>query len=111
MSRRLWIAAVAAMAAVVIAIAAFMQVSEPTALRSGDVDRGGEEEAEEQAETTQKRLEALRQARAAGRFGSVRVVRGAAAPGWDGAELMDARTDDWEPAIAADPGSGYVYLI
>ena len=75
-------------------------------------ERGGENEAVEQAETTQERLEALREAKAAGKFGKRKaVVVAAAAPGWAGEQLVDATQDDWEPAIAADPGGPFVYIL
>ena len=109
MTRRPSIAVVVAVAA--LAIATFVRVPDPVATETGGEDRGGEEEAEEQAETTEGRLEALRDARAAGLFGRVQAVRGAAALGWDGEQPMGATTDDWEPAVAADPGSGHVYLV
>jgi hypothetical protein len=41
-------------------------------------------------------------------------VTGAAAPaatGWAGEIPIDTMVDDWEPAIAADPNSSYVYLL
>jgi hypothetical protein len=86
--------------------------------RSGsDHDRGSEqraeglEEAEEQRETTELRLEALREARAEGRFGRrERVVR-VPVRGWAGEQVMNVGTDDWEPAIAADPSAPFVYLL
>ena len=73
---------------------------------------GAAEERLEQELATDLRIEALREARADGIFGGRRqpaVV--AATPGWTGAQLMGAATDDWEPAVAADPGSSYVYLV
>src|SRR5919106_929939 len=109
MARRPWIAVVGAVA--VLTIAALVRPSSPTVRELGGEDRGGGEEAQEKAETTEKRLEALREARAAGGVGRIQAIRGAAAPGWAGEEVMGATTDDWEPAVAADPGSGYVYLI
>jgi hypothetical protein len=72
---------------------------------------GGQSERLEQGLTTDLRLDALSDARAAGRFGSVQAVQGAAAPGWTGEEQMNARTDDWEPAVAADPHASFVYLL
>jgi hypothetical protein len=72
---------------------------------------GGPSERLEQGLTTDLRLDALRDARAAGRFGRVQAIQGAAAPGWTGEQLMNARTDDWEPAIAADPDAPFVYLL
>ena len=35
----------------------------------------------------------------------------AAAPGWAGEQLMNVTTDDWEPAIAADPNAPFVYML
>ena len=74
--------------------------------------RGGSAEAAEQTEETQERLEALAEARAEGTAG----VRTAAlsldpAPGWAGEYVLNAKADDWEPAIAADPSSPYVYVV
>lgn len=74
-------------------------------------DRGGENEALEQAETTERRLEALAEAKAQGRFGERRRIQRAPAPGWRGAGPLDLTQDDWEPAIAADPNAPYVYLL
>jgi hypothetical protein len=70
------------------------------------------EEAQEQAEGTQQRHEAFEKAKAAGKTGQQRpqgVL--AAAVGWAGEVPMDTQWDDWEPAIAADPTSGFVYLL
>jgi hypothetical protein len=69
------------------------------------------EEAEEQKESTEERLEALREAVAAGEFGDRERIQGAPAPGWTGEQLMNRGTDDWEPATAADPNAPYVYLV
>jgi hypothetical protein len=71
---------------------------------------GGNHEAQEQAESTQERLDALRAARAAGRFGA-QAVTGTPAVGWAGEQLFNAGTDDWEPAIAADPKAPWVYVL
>ena len=72
---------------------------------------GGQTERLEQGITTDLRLDALRDARAAGTFGRVEAVSGVSAPGWTGEQLMNAKTDDWEPAVAADPHSSFVYLL
>jgi len=32
-------------------------------------------------------------------------------PGWGGERVWDRRADDWEPALAADPGGPYVYQL
>ena len=34
-----------------------------------------------------------------------------AAVGWSGESLLSSSADDWEPAIAADPGGAYAYLL
>ena len=78
--------------------------------RTGE-DRGGAEELQEQQESTQERLEALREARADGRFGKRENIVAAAAAGWAGEQLMNVSTDDWEPAIAADPNAPFVYML
>jgi hypothetical protein len=73
------------------------------------VGRGGAAEQLEQRETTDARLDALDRAVDRGRFGTDEVVVAAAATGWRGAQAMDLSFDDWEPAIAADPGAPFVY--
>jgi len=74
-------------------------------------ERGGENEAAEQEESTEKRLEALAKAKAEGRFGKRLAIVAAAAPGWAGEQVVDATQDDWEPAIAADPNAPFVYVL
>jgi hypothetical protein len=96
-----------AMVAAAIALAA----AAPAGPRGHGRAPGAQAERLEQSITTDLRLDALRDARAAGRFGRMQAVQGAAAPGWTGERLMDSKADDWEPAVAADPGSGYVYLL
>src|SRR5919106_927469 len=32
-------------------------------------------------------------------------------PGWAGEQVVNPGTDDWEPAIAADPNAPYVYIL
>lgn len=56
-------------------------------------------------------LEAIAEARAAGTLGRTDRVEYAAVPGWAGETLAHPRADDWEPAIAADPRSPYVYAL
>ena len=73
--------------------------------------RGAEEEFQEQRETVEQRLEALREARQEGRFGRAQRITGTPAPGWVGEQVVDHRTDDWEPAIATDPNAPYVYIL
>jgi hypothetical protein len=109
MKRRLTITLI--LAATALAIATFVRTPSPTVQERSGEDRGGAEEAQEQAETTQERLEALREARAAGVFGRrERIVR-RPATGWAGEQVMNVGTDDWEPAIAADPNAPFVYMI
>jgi hypothetical protein len=119
MSRRLFVPLVVAVA--VIAIAAFVRGPSPSVgeqpgrdradeEQTGE-DRGGAEELQEQQESTQERLEALREARAAGRFGRRERILAAPAAGWAGEQLMNVSTDDWEPAIAADPNAPFVYML
>ena len=72
--------------------------------------RSGDTEALEQSISTEGRLDALRIAREDGLFAST-AVTGQAAPGWLGAVPMKLGTDDWEPAIAADPNAPYVYWL
>ena len=91
-------------------------VSPPTTINAGtdaldEQARGASEEAEEQAEETEQRLEALEAALDAGTFGELSGVRRDAATGWLGERPLDRSTDDWEPAIAADPKTPYVYAL
>jgi hypothetical protein len=73
--------------------------------------RGANEELQEQRELTERRLVALEAAREAGTLGVIERIRRQPALGWAGERIMNAKGDDWEPAIAADPNSGYVYLL
>ncbi|MCI0634637.1 MAG: glycoside hydrolase [Actinobacteria bacterium] len=75
------------------------------------VDEGLLEELEEQSERTEERLEALEAATSAGTLGLIERVRRQPAPGWDGERIVNATGDDWEPAIAADPNTPYVYIL
>jgi hypothetical protein len=79
--------------------------------RAGEQRAEAVEEAEEQRETTEQRLEALRDARAAGRFGGRERVTHLATTTWAGEQVLDPRKDDWEPALAADPNAPFVYLL
>jgi hypothetical protein len=119
MTRRLFVSLVVVVT--IVAVALFVRTpSSPVGERGrGDragegptgEDRGGAEELQEQQESTQERLEALREARAAGLFGKRERVVLAAAPGWAGEQLMNVSTDDWEPAVAADPNAPFVYIL
>jgi hypothetical protein len=77
----------------------------------GEEARGGAEELQEQQEATEQRLEALREARAAGDFGQRLRIAYLASSTWLGERVVDPKVDDWEPAVAADPGSSFVYLL
>lgn len=111
MQSRIMSGAITVMALVV--LAAFISLAAKTPTSNGGLGRapGGVEERLEQRLTTDTRLDALREARADGTFGRVQAITGAAAPGWTGEQLMNAKTDDWEPAVAADPHSSFVYLL
>ena len=75
------------------------------------------EEKEEQAEGVEHRVEAWQAAKRTGKAGQSKptaYLTGPAAPaatGWAGEIPIDTTVDDWEPAIAADPNSSYVYLL
>jgi hypothetical protein len=76
-----------------------------------EVVRGGSSEVEEEQHETAERIEALNQAIADGRFGQAVSATTAPAAGWVGSQVLDSATDDWEPAVAADPNDPYVYMI
>jgi hypothetical protein len=80
-----------------------------------ELDTDGEEragsEAEEEQQETAERLAALAEARADGTFGAPFVATASPTAGWSGARLLNPATDDWEPAVAADPNAPYVYLL
>jgi BNR repeat-like domain len=114
MSRRLLIPLVVAVTILAIAVyarTAGPAVDERAGQERGGEDRGGAEELQEQQESTQERLEALHEARVAGLFGRRKRIVRAPAAGWAGEHLMNVTTDDWEPAIAADPNSPFVYML
>jgi hypothetical protein len=83
------------------------------AARGGDGpgEKDANKEAEEQRETTEKRIEAFEQARREGKSGQRRPAGAPAARGWVGEFPFDTQWDDWEPAIAADPNAPYVYAL
>jgi hypothetical protein len=74
-------------------------------------ERGGSSEVEEEAQETEERIEALNEAASEGRFGQAVAATTEPAPGWVGSQVLDPATDDWEPAVAADPNDPYVYVI
>ena len=73
--------------------------------------RSGSTEAQEQDQLTTERLDALAAAEARGRFGAKAAPTVRPATGWVGSQLLNAQTDDWEPAVATDPHAPYVYLL
>jgi hypothetical protein len=73
--------------------------------------RAGAEEVQEEQEVTAERLDALAQAKAAGRFGGAVTATTNPASGWVGSQIMNPETDDWEPAVATDPSAPYLYLL
>ena len=85
--------------------------AEPEEELVGEEGRGGSEEAEEEAEVTEQRLEALAQAEANGAFGQKIAATAAPASGWVGSRVLSSTSDDWEPAVATDPKAPYVYLL
>jgi hypothetical protein len=78
---------------------------------SEEEGKGGEAEAEEEARETQERIEAWKAAKAAGNLRVTQTAAAAPTAGWAGETVMSATADDWEPAIAADPNSPFVYLM
>jgi hypothetical protein len=91
--------------------------SSPSAAENGQAETGeaegraGNDEAVEEAELTEKRLEAFKSARERGVVGAGHPIRSHPSPGWYGERLLNAKTDDWEPAVAADPDAPYVYML
>ena len=111
MQARVTTGAITVLAVLVLAAVVGLSARAPTGDAGLGRAPGGTDERLEQELTTEARLEALREARADGRFGRPQAVIAAPATGWIGARVMASRTDDWEPAVAADPGSSYVYLL
>jgi BNR repeat protein len=115
----------AVMAALVLVVAVALAVLGANSVRShtrgdgvrasseaanGDAGRAGSEEADDEEAVTAERLEALAKAKANGTFGGGAATTNPA-NGWVGSRLLNAPTDDWEPAVAADPSAPYVYLL
>ena len=111
MQARMMSGLVTVLAMIVVASAMALASMAPSGLRGPARAPGGVEERLEQELTTELRLDALREAKAEGTFGRRQQVVLAAAPGWAGEQLMNAPTDDWEPAIAADPNAPFVYML
>jgi hypothetical protein len=58
----------------------------------------------------QRRLVAAAAATTGGAHGRATTAR-VPAHGWVGSRLLNSHADDWEPAVAADPHSPYVYML
>jgi hypothetical protein len=108
MKRRIPIAimTVACIVAVVVVARLSTRTSEPTsqARTSSEATepRGGDEAREEAEELGQElRLE--------GGVARVSQVANAPAAGWQGEQVWSLTANDWEPAIAVDPSSTWVY--
>jgi BNR repeat-like domain len=85
--------------------------AEPEGEVEGEEGRGGAAEAEEESEVTEKRLEALAEAKTNGDFGHKVAATTAPATGWVGSTVLSSTFDDWEPAVATDPKAPYIYLL
>jgi hypothetical protein len=112
-SKRTMIAPIALLASMIV-IGAVLIARSPTTppgsnARGADGER--EEEALEQALTTELRLDALADARRDGTLGVIEGIARTPAPGWAGEEIVNETGDDWEPAIATDPDAPYVYVL
>ena len=77
----------------------------------GGEARAGSEEGQEERDLTAERLDAFAQARANGKFTGRAAATTNAAAGWAGSALLNATTDDWEPAVATDRKAPFVYLL
>jgi hypothetical protein len=73
--------------------------------------RAGNNESQGEGNLTAERLDALAAAKAAGRFGRKAAATTNPTTGWVGSKLLNPATDDWEPAVAADPKAPYVYML
>jgi hypothetical protein len=111
MQARISSGAITVLALIVLAAAVSLATRAPSGGTGAGRAPGAMEERLEQRLITELRLDALREARAAGTFGGREPIVAAAAPGWAGEQLMNVNTDDWEPAIAADPSAPFVYLL
>src|SRR5262245_3187794 len=69
--------------------------SADTGAPEGEEGRGGAIEAQEESEVTEKRLEALAEARAAGTFAHRVATTAAPATGWVGSKVLSPTFDDW----------------
>jgi len=82
---------------------------EPARAASEPAAGGGE--AEQEGAELVERIEAFHEAEENGTAGVNARVASDPAVGWTGEHVVDPSTDDWEPAIAADPNAPFVYLL
>src|SRR5690349_5868622 len=83
----------------------------PSEIRGGHDAVDANPEAAEQAEAAHEHQDRFQEAVAAGSAGQAQPIVNAPATGWAGEKLVDPASDDWEPAIAADPNSQFVYFL
>jgi hypothetical protein len=103
-ARRLLVVGIAIAAAVTAGAA----VSRPQAHRLPA--RGGSADVLESDALTAERLDALAQAKTAGKFGNGAANTTKPTNGWVGSRVLSAY-DDWEPAVATDPAAPNEYLL
>jgi hypothetical protein len=114
MPRRILLSLLPVLVVALIACSPAPPKADPAAPRADAAEqegRAGNQEVEEEANLTQERLDALAEARANGTFGASTTITNSPAAGWRGERLLNAGTDDWEPAVAADPNDPYVYIL
>lgn len=88
------------------------KTSAPTEADSGRGDSTGDQGGGEEADITAARLSALYAARSAGAFGDASQASvTSAATGWAGEQVVNPNVDDWEPAVATDPNSPFIYIL
>src|SRR5437867_1270578 len=79
-----------------------------TAARAGSEPQAGANgERQEESDALQERIDAFEQAKADGTAGVATRVASSPAAGWTGEYVANPKTDDWEPALAADPNGPY----
>ncbi|HEX3300526.1 MAG TPA: sialidase family protein [Actinomycetota bacterium] len=122
--KRRWIAAVVAALVLLLVVVLANRQTAPAASGanpaagstsqepSAEEGKGGNPEAAEQSETTDKRLEAVAAAKAAGTLGvDANALQSSPAPGWAGEYVVNSKADDWEPAVATDPNAPWAYVV
>jgi hypothetical protein len=105
-------------ALVLVAAACTARSTSSGSVTPGEPDRAGSEavpgssgDRQEEADALQERIDAFNEATANGTAGTAQRVVNAPPAGWSGEQVVDPKTDDWEPAIAADPNGPYEYLL